>query len=138
MASAMRREGDAVVDPEAARALVGTGQRQPAAHHRMRKAGGIEVDAETVRLRERDPRRKVTKRDRVAVDPLARREYGVRSVQVDALFAGDQGCGAQKIRRQFVKVARATGIVAGRLNAVARTAVGAVESGDVVALPAVD
>ena len=104
----------------------------------MGEAGGVEVDAQAVLFGKGHPRLEVFVLQLVAVHPLALGKHGVGRMQVDALFAGDEGGGLEEVSLQLLKIAGLAGIVAGGLDAVAGLAVLLVEAGHVVALPAVD
>ena len=102
------------------------------------KKVGVEVDAEAVFAGEVDPGVEVARLDLVAVHLFAGGEDGVAGVQADALFAGHEAHGLDKVRLQFLEGAGAAGIVARGLDAAGEGAAAALQADDVVALPAVD
>ena len=99
----------------------------------MGEAGGVEVDAQIVLLGELHPRNEEAILQLVAIHPLALAEDGVGGVEIDALFAGNQGGGLQEVGLQLLEVAGASGIVAGDRQTVAGLGVLLVEAGHVVA-----
>ena len=127
--------GDAVVDPELADDRIGMRQRHAVDEVRVRETARVEVQPDAELLRPVDPRFEVLRLDLVARHLL----FGVEidGVQVEALGAGDQR------HRLFGVLAQLGGrlgfarIVSGRLDAAAQCDIGHLETGDVVALPAV-
>ena len=124
--------------PESAHFLLRGGEGEVVLHHGMAEEGGVEVDAQTVFTGELDPRIEVMGLDLVAVHLLAGGEDGVAGVQADALFAGHEAHGLDKVRLQFLEGAGAAGVVARGLDAAGKGAAAAFKADDVVALPAVD
>ena len=129
---------DAVAHPERAHVFLRGGEGEIVLHHGMAEEGGVEVDAQTVFTGELDPRIEVMGLDLVAVHLLAGGEDGVAGVQADALFAGHEAHGLDKVRLQFLEGAGSTGVVARGLDAAGKGAAAAFKADDVVALPAVD
>ena len=125
----------AVLDPELAHVRLRAGQGQIAVHHGMGKIGGVEVQADLVRLGPVHPVLEFGDGVFIAIDLLAVL-FGVAGVQVQLGGTGNHGAGEIDVRAQLLGVAGAARIVAGGLDA-ARQAVGAVEADHVVALPAV-
>ena len=112
-------------------------QREAIGRFGMRKAGGIEIQAESILLRPRNPVREMFRRDFVAVDFFAV-ELAVKGVQVQAMFAGDQRKGFLQIGAKFFRRARFAGIIAGGDQSAAERAAEIFKSADIVALPAVE
>ena len=129
--------GLAVLDPEAARLLVGAGQRQRVAHG-MGEEGGVEVGADAVRLAEIHPLFEVLRLKLVTIHPLAVLEYGVARVKVQLLRAGAQLQNHVDIGHQLFGCARSAGVIAGCLDSAGKWLgrVG-VKTAHIVALPAV-
>ena len=125
----------AVLDPEFPDCGVGAGKGEVAVHFRMREIGRVEVEADLLLLCEVYPVLEQVDGIGVAVDLLSVL-FGVGGVEVELGRAGDHGAHERDVRAKLVGGACAAGIVAGGLNAAAQ-AVGAVETDDVVALPAV-
>ena len=101
----------------------------------MGKIGGVEVQADLVRLGPVHPVLELGDGVCIAIDLLAVL-FGIGGVQVELGRAGDHGAGKVDVCAQLLGVAGAARIVAGGLDA-ASQAVGAVEADHVVALPAV-
>ena len=129
-----------MLNPEAANALVGGGERASASDLRVREESGVEVEADLVLLRPVDPVREVLRHYGVAVDEFAAAKLGVAGVKGDAVLAGDVGEHLLHVGAEFVGVARLAGVVAGDGEAVAEAGGFAqmLEAADIVALPALD
>ena len=101
----------------------------------MRKAGRIESPG---RCRFASPRQSSSgnvRRDFVAVHLFAA-EFAVERVQVQAMFAGNQGKGLLQIGAEFLRGAGLAGIIAGGDEPAAQRAAEIFKTAHVVALPA--
>ena len=109
---------------------------EPTLDQPVRKIRRIKIHPDTELLRPRDPALKLLGGQRITIDLLAV-EFRVGRVQVDPLRPRDERTGPLEIRPQFRCGARAAEIVPRHRNPVAQGAAGAVETADIVALPAV-
>ncbi len=123
-----------MLDPEGTDARIGVRERQVVVGLGMGKEGRVEIKSQPLFLRPVNPRGKVTVLDGVTVGRLI--GIKVEGVQVQTVLAGDQAIGELKIRAQLGGIARATGVVARRLNAAPRGACLAFKPADIIALPA--
>ena len=129
--------GDGVLDPEAADAGVAMGQRETVGRLGMRKERGVEVQADAQLGRPVDPAPKVLGGDLVPLDRPAA-VLQVDRVQAEAMPAGDEAECLGRVGAKLVGVACPAGVVAGGHDAAAAQSAGALESGHVVPLPALD
>ena len=109
---------------------------------RVRRKGGgeergVEVDAEVILLGKVDPVVKMAALQGVAVDRLAVQDR-VAGVEVDALFARDEGDGFRKVLHELLRRAGSARVVARGLDAAGEGLAGVLKAEHVVALPAVD
>src|SRR5690606_23749609 len=128
---------DAVPDPVAPDARVGVGERAAAIDAGMGEEGLVEVQADADAPRPFDPWFEVRGLERVAFDRAAPR-LGIARVEVEAVASRDQREGLLEVGPEFVGGAGAPGVAAGDGEAAARRAVAALETGDIIALPAMD
>ena len=128
--------GDAVLDPEAANALVGVGQGEAAGGLRVREKRGVEVHAEPAGLGPVKPPREVLRPQFVALDALAV-SLGVDRMEVQAVRAGNQAEGLIQVRPKLIRVSGLAGVVARGRQSAAGLSARALEAGYVVSLPAV-
>lgn len=124
-------------DPEFADGAVFVGEGEAVSRFGVREAGGVEVQAEALRFRPGNPVLEVVDFDGVAVDLFAA-EFAVAGVQVQAVFAGNEGERHFQIGSEFFGGAGFAGVISGNGDAAAEGLGGVFEAGDVVALPAVE
>ena len=126
---------DRMLDPEVADALVAVRQRLVAAL-RVRETSAVEVELHVVGLGPVDPALEVLRLDLVAVDLLAA-EVAVDGVDVQTMVTGEQRLDLFDVLADLLDVAGLARIVARSLNTSGELAVGILETGHVVGLPAV-
>src|SRR5690606_30620687 len=128
--------GLAVANPERADLFVRM-RKRAVRGERMRETGRIKIHAvQTDRLAPVHPRGEVARLDGVALDRLSA-EVAVDRVQIEAVPTGQQLVNEFEVLTQLVDGAGLAGIVAGGLDAAGERGVGALETADIVALPAV-
>ena len=124
-------------DPESAYLVIGVGKGQRVRREGVGEERGVEVDAEAVLLGKVDPVVKMAALQGVAVNRLAVQDR-VAGVEVDALFARDEGDGFQEVLHELLRRAGAAGVVARGLDAAGEGLAGVLKAEHVVALPVVD
>src|ERR1035441_9171495 len=103
----------------------------------MREAGRIEIHANAVLLRPRDPVFEMRRRDLIAVlFPAA--ELAIEGVEIEAMFARDKRKGLFQISAQFIRRARLARIISRGDESAAQRPAEIFKAADVVALPAVE
>ena len=126
--------GDCVIDPEAADAGVGVGQREAIVGEVMGEKRGIEIQAVIIGFGPVDPGREVLGPQLIA------RDFGgaieIRAVQRQAVIARNQAVCLVEVAPQFIDIARFARIVAGGHDAAAEPALRVLEAADIVPLPA--
>ncbi len=125
--------GDAVLDPEAADALVAMAQREAVGRLRMREEGGVEIQADALRGRPIHPALEMLGRDVGSLDLLAA-VFQINRVDAEAVLAGNEAHRLVGVGAKLVGVPRPAGIVAGGHDAAGQRA-DALEAGHVVPLP---
>ena len=126
-----------MLDPELADVFARVRQRETVRRFWMREARRIEIEAEAVFLRPRNPVLKMHRRDFVAVHFLAA-EFAVKRMQIQTVFARNQRIGFLQIRAQFLRRARLAGIIARGDEAAAERAAEVFKPAHVIALPAME
>lgn len=130
--------GFPMVDPEAARLLVGGGQGQRVAFG-VGEKGGVEVAAQAPRLAELHPGGEVLGLQRVPAGPLSGPEDGVAGVEVQLFQAGAQLQHHVQVGHQLLGGAGPAGVIPRGLDAAGEGGAGVgVEAPHVVPLPAVE
>ena len=124
-----------MLNPKPALGSVEAAQRKLSVHHRVRKIGRVKVEADPACFRPVEPAGKLIDGICVTIDFLAV-FLRIARVQIQLCFAGNQRNRLVDIGAQFIRRARASGIVSRRLNT-AGERIRAVEPDDVVTLPAV-
>ena len=124
-------------DPICAGLLIGRGEGEAVLYHRVGEEGGVEIKAHSAILRELYPGGEVTGLDGVPANRLAVGNDGVAGVEVDLLCTGDEGERLVHICHKLLGGGSLAGVVTRGLDAARKLRL-AVESNDVVALPAVD
>ena len=123
-----------MVDPELTDLVTGMGEGKAVSAERVREAGRVEVQTQTVGFCPRHPVFKVFRLDFITRDRLV--GFQINRVQVQALRTGYQAERQRQIGAQFGRVARFPGIVTGCLNTPRQGTAWVFEAGDVIALPA--
>ena len=139
-----------MLDPELADAFVTMREREAIGCFRVREAGGVEVEAESLRLCPRDPVLEVRYFDLVPVHALAA-ELTIHGVEVQAVLSGDERERLLQIPAQLIVRACFAGVIArdgesaaefGLCNLLLhmqqKVVAQLLEAADVVALPAVE
>src|ERR1035437_6099255 len=125
-----------MLDPELSNAFIRVRQREAIGGFWMREAGRVEVEAESVFLRPRNPVLEMLRRNFVAVNFLAA-ELAVERVQIQTMFSGSERIRFFQIGAKFVRRARFAGIISGGDESAAQRAAEIFKSAHVIALPAV-
>jgi hypothetical protein len=126
-----------VVDPEIADGLFRVREGEAVGRLGVGEAGRVEIHAHAHRFRPVDPSGEMFGADFVAIDFFAA-EFAVEGVEVEAVFAGDEGERHFEVGAEFVRGAGLAGVVAGHGDAAAEAFAGVFKAADVVALPAVE
>lgn len=126
-----------MLDPEIADAFVRMGESETICGFRMRETGGVEIHAHLVRLGPIDPVFEMFRLDFVAIHFFTA-ELAIEGVEVEAMFAGDEGKRLVEVRAEFIGSAGFAWIVACHRDPAAESFGGGFKSADVVALPAVE
>ena len=127
--------GNRVIDPESADGLIAAGEREPACGHGMREVSGVHVEPGGVRAGPVNPAAEVPGLELIAVHPRAA-GLGIHGVKVDAVPAGEKAQRLLEVGAKLVAVGGAAHVVARREDAAGKHGI-AFQSGDVIALPAV-
>jgi len=127
--------GHAVLDPKAANAGVGMGQREAIGGLGMSEVGRIEVQSQLPLLRPADPAAEVLRCEGIPLDAPAAR-LGITGVQAEAMGAGYERQRLLEIGAQLVGRAGFAGKVARDSQAAAQPAPAFSKAAHVVALPA--
>ena len=122
-----------MADPELPDRFIFAGKGR-SLRQRMSEQRRIEVQPQSVFLREIDPRLKMLRLELIAVHFLTRLKHGIAGMQIQPVLSGDQAQRRFNILLQLRKIPRAAGIIAGRLNAAGNRS-GTVEADHIVALP---
>ena len=127
--------GDAVLDPEAANALVRMGERQPVGRLGVAVAGGIEIDPQSLGLRPVDPALYCLGSS--GCDPPCARPFRRTSSAGSRDACRARATTPVVVGPQFLGRAGLAGVVAGNRQAAAHFHVQVLEARVVIALPAV-
>ena len=122
-------------EPELADCLFRVGEGEAIRRFRVCEAGGVEVHAHAIGFRPIDPGGEMGRFDFIAIHFFAA-ELAVERVQVEAVFAGDEGKRLVEIRAEFFRCPGFAGVVARHRDATAETFAGVFKATHVIALPA--
>ena len=112
------------------------GQRHAVGRLGMREVRGVEIHPQSLFLAPVDPALEMLGAQFIPIDPLAAR-LGVTGVQVEAVLAGNQRKGLDRVAAQLVGRAGLAEVVARNRQSAAQLLAGVFESTHVVALPTV-
>ena len=124
-----------MIDPEPAYILIGAGQSESAFGFGVREEGAVKIHPDAVCLGPVDPRGEMLGFQFISLDLAA--SLGVAGVHIQPVFARQEAHDFVHVRPQFVGGARFAGIRSGRHYAAPGQTIVAIETSDVVALPAV-